>query len=86
MVLDEEHRIEQYRIVSDTEIAERLEAQLDDVRRQLDILEAEDYTESANSSDGHRAWIAPKGMALADEIREASEADEQPSKPPIGFT
>lgn len=84
LVLDEQHRLQPYRIVTDTEIAEQLGAPIEDIRRQLDILEAEGYTKSANSSDGHRAWIAAKGMAVAEELREAPEGKESPGRP-IGF-
>lgn len=84
LLLDDRHRADPSRTVGDTEIAEQLDAAIEDVRRQLDILEEGGYTNAANTFGGHNAWIAPKGMAMAEELREAHEAPE-PSQRPIGF-
>lgn len=85
LLLDDRHRIDSSRTVDDTEIAEALDALIEDVRRQLDILAAEGLTKEAYTFGGHSAYIAPKGMAIAEEIRERAESDEDASRPPIGF-
>jgi hypothetical protein len=62
-----------------------LDVPIEDVRRQLDILAAEGLTKEANTFGGHSAYIAPKGMAIAEDIRERTESAEDASRPPIGF-
>ena len=84
LLLDERHRADPSRTVDDTEIVEALDAPIDDVHRQLDILEEQGYTNEANTFGGHSAWISAQGMAVADELREAADAGE-PSPRPIGF-
>jgi DNA-binding transcriptional ArsR family regulator len=85
LLLDERHRVDPSLTVDDTEIVEALGAPIDDVRRHLDILEEQGLTKEANTLGGHSAYISPKGMAMAEELREDAE-DEVPSqRPPIGF-
>ncbi|MCB1035183.1 MAG: hypothetical protein KDD47_15250, partial [Acidobacteria bacterium] len=71
LLLDERHRADPTRTVDDTEIVEALGAPIEEVRRQLDILEEQGLTREANTFGGYSAWISPKGMVAADELREA---------------
>lgn len=73
------------RTVDDTEIVEALGAPIEDVRRHLDILEEQGLTNQANTYEGHSAYISPKGMAMAEELREDAEDEEPSQQPPIGF-
>ena len=84
LLLDDRHRADPSRTVGDSEIAEALEAPIEEVCRQLDILEEQGYTNAANSLESQSAYISAAGMALADELREAAEA-ETPAERPIGF-
>jgi DNA-binding IclR family transcriptional regulator len=84
LLLDERHRADSSRTVDDTEIVEALGAPIEDVRRQLDILEEQGYTKEANTFGGHSAYISAKGMAVAEELREAAEAGDSLHRP-IGF-
>jgi len=84
LLLDDRHRADPSRTVGDSEIAEALGAPIEELRRQLDILEEQGLTKAANSFESQSAYISAAGMALADELREAVEA-EAPSEPPIGF-
>lgn len=72
LLLDEHHRADPSRTVEDTEMAQPLNAPIEEIRRQLDILAEQGYTNEANTFGGHSAYIAPKGMAMADELREAA--------------
>lgn len=84
LLLDERHRADPSHTVDDTDIVEALGAPIEDVRRQLDILEEHGLTNEANTHGGHSAWISAKGMALADELRDAAEAGNPPQRV-IGF-
>jgi Fe2+ or Zn2+ uptake regulation protein len=83
LLLDERHRADSSRTVEDTDMAQALNAPIEEIRRQLDILAEQGYTNEANTFGGHSAYIAPKGMAMADELREAA-AQGAPDRP-IGF-
>lgn len=83
LFLDEKYRRDPSMTVDDTEIVEALGINLEEVRRQLDILEDEQLIQSANTLGGHSAYISPKGMATADKIRDA--AREAPKETKIGF-
>jgi len=86
LLLDEHHRTDPSRTVDDTTLAETLDVPIEEVRRQMDILQAEGLTREANTFEGHSAWISPQGMAVADEVREASEATaREDDTPRIGF-
>lgn len=74
LLLDERHRQDASRTVDDTDIAETLDLQVEEVRRQLDILEEEGLIRSANTFGGHSAYISPRGMAAADGLRDAAQA------------
>lgn len=85
LVLDEHYRADPSRTVDDTEIVEALDVPLQEVRRQLDVLEEQGFTKSANTFGGHSAYLAPKGMAQVDELREAFEDHGEDPARPIGF-
>jgi predicted ArsR family transcriptional regulator len=74
LLLDERHRQDPSWTVDDTELAESLNIPVEEVRRQLDILEDEELIRSANTFGGHSAYISPKGMAAADGLRDAAQA------------
>ena len=82
LLLDEHHRQDASKITDDTEIEGALGLSLDEVRRQLDILEELQLTKSANTFGGHSAQISPKGMLAAEELREGAE---EKRKRYIGF-
>jgi len=84
LALDRRHRDDPSRTVDDTELAEELGAPIEDIRRQLDILEEQGLSKAANTFGGHSAYVSPKGMAVAEELREGSEGEEAPGRP-IGF-
>jgi transcription initiation factor IIE alpha subunit len=46
----------------DKEIAERLGHPVDEIQRQMDILESQELITSANSRDGNSARINPRGL------------------------
>jgi transcription initiation factor IIE alpha subunit len=69
LFLDERQRREPSRTVDDTEIVDAKGLPLEEVRRQLDILENQDLIKSANTFGQHSAYISPKGMAAADRLR-----------------
>ncbi len=69
MLLDDRHRADPSRSVDDVEIANEFKADLADVRRQMDMLEEQGLTRTANSYGGHHAWISPRGMLAAEELR-----------------
>jgi predicted nucleotide-binding protein len=74
LLLDDRYRQDPSTTVGDTEIAEALNLDLSDVRRQLDILEDDGLTKEANTHGGHSAWISPRGMKAAERLREAGES------------
>jgi len=54
-MLDDRYRQDSSRTVGDTEIADVLQLDLVEVRRQLDILEKRGLTKAANTHGGHSA-------------------------------
>ncbi|HVR10010.1 MAG TPA: TIR domain-containing protein [Thermoanaerobaculia bacterium] len=74
LLLDDRHRQDSSRTVDDTEIAEVLDLDLFEVRRQLDILEKRGLTNAANTSGVHSAWISASGMEAVDRLRDAKAA------------
>lgn len=85
LLLDECHRADSSTTVEDTYLADQLGAPIEDIRRQLDILEARGLTREANTAGGHSAYISPRGMVRAEELREAIEAVEPSPRQRIGF-
>lgn len=75
LLLDERHRRDPSTTVDDTGIAAALTLDLQEVRRQLDILESQGLTKPANTHEGHSAWISARGMEAADRLREAAGVD-----------
>jgi hypothetical protein len=69
MLLDDRYRVDRSTAVYDTYIADELKASLADVRRHMDILETQGWTQTANSREERRAWISPRGMLVVEEIR-----------------
>jgi len=47
--------------VDDTQIAEALQTELQDVRDSMDLLESAGHTETANSHDGYCALLTGRG-------------------------
>lgn len=86
LILDECHRADGSTTIDDTYLAEQLNAPLEDIRRQLDILEAQGLTREANTAGGHSAYISPRGMVRAEELREAVEAAASSPRRRIGFS
>lgn len=71
LLLDEHYREDPSTTVDDIEISTELAVEIEDVRRQLDILESQGLTREANTFGGHSAWISPSGL-LATETLTAS--------------
>jgi diguanylate cyclase (GGDEF)-like protein len=65
--------------VGDAVLSQALAAPINEVRRQLDVLESEGLTHTANSHDGRRARISPHGIRAAEKLQEAAddEAEEE---------
>ena len=61
-VLDQRHKVDRSHAVTDTYLAETLGVELPEIQRQMDILEDDRLTTPANSRDGRRAWISPRGI------------------------
>jgi hypothetical protein len=71
--------------VGDEQLSEKLGAPVHEIRRQMDLLEAQGLTRTANSHDGRRARISPQGMLVVERLVEHAAQAEEPPKPPIGF-
>jgi pyrimidine deaminase RibD-like protein len=69
LFLDDRHSVDPSRTVDDAEIAAALSIPLDEVQRQLDILESQCLINAANSFENQSAWISPRGLLAVEEIR-----------------
>lgn len=68
--------------VTDEELSAATGEPIRTIREQLDILEAQALTTTANSRDGRRARISPSGLLAAEELGSPSKEEKQRS---IGF-
>lgn len=73
LVLDKHSRGGAAHYFEDTDLAERTGADIQEVRRQLDVLESESFVELERAHDGYGARIAPKGMVVAEQLRKPPE-------------
>ena len=83
LVLLEQHsRSGSPTFVGDAELSAATGLPVEETRRQMDILESQELTRTANSHDGRRARISPSGiLAVEGLIEAASQAEDRP----IGF-
>jgi transcription initiation factor IIE alpha subunit len=82
LLLEEHSRTGSPAYKQDTDLAHATGAALDEIRRQLDILEAQGLITSANARDGHTARIKPEGSLAVERLEEAETPEEKRS---IGF-
>ena len=83
LILLEQHpRTGSPRYVGDAELAEATGVPIEEIRRQLDILESQGLTRTANAHQGRRARISPGGTLAVEGLIAAAT---QPEKRPIGF-
>lgn len=80
--LEQHSRTGSPRFVTDTELSEAIGIPIQEIRRQMDILESQQLTVTANTHDGRRARISPEGTLVAEGLM---EAPSQSKKRPIGF-
>lgn len=83
ILLEQHSRTGSPRFLGDTELSEATGIPIEEIRRQLDILESQGLTRTAKSHDGRRARISPEGTLAVEGLLEAAT---QPAKRPIGFT
>jgi DNA-binding transcriptional ArsR family regulator len=69
--------------VKDDELAAATTQPVEEIRRQLDILEELGLTTTANSRDGRRARISARGILKAEEL--LAIPPSEPTKRRIGF-
>jgi Fe2+ or Zn2+ uptake regulation protein len=53
--------------VDDTTLGDAIGAPVEDVRRQMDILESQNYIRTANTMDSQSAQITPQGLILIEQ-------------------
>lgn len=82
LALEEHARSRSPKFVADAELSTRFQKPVDEIQRQLDILESQGLISSANSFGGHAARITPQGSLVVEELEEGLE---EPASPPIGF-
>ncbi len=68
MLLDRRYGEDSVHYVHDTDVVEELNVSLSEARRQLDILEHQGLTSTANSRDGRRAMISRAGLLAAETL------------------
>ena len=78
--LEQHSRTDSGTYVNDTDLATATGASVEEVRRQLDILEAQGLTREANSMGQHSAIISPAGSLAIEGVM-----DTVPAKRKIGF-
>jgi len=72
--------------VDDAEIAAAIGAPIDEVKRQMDVLEAQGLTKEANTFGKHCAAISPQGILAVEAVVGTAEAAAvETAKRPIGF-
>jgi predicted transcriptional regulator len=81
ILLDEHSRTGSAQNFEDIRLSEVTGAEIQEVRRQMDVLESEGLIKSANSFGGHSARIAPRGVLAVEQLR----ATAKPSGRGIGF-
>ena len=69
--------------VTDEQLATATGQPIDEIRRQLDILEELGLTTTANTHQGRRARISTPGLLAEEQLRTGPVSD--PEKPRIGF-
>jgi len=80
--LEQHSRLGSPKYKDDTALAEATGQTVEEIRRQLDILEVQGLITSANTFGGHSARISPQGSFA---IEGLIEAKSEAPKPPIGF-
>lgn len=80
--LRDHSRSESPNFVSDEELASATGQPLGAIQEQLDILEAQGLTTTANAHQGRRARISPAGLLAAEQLE---TSPKEPGSGPIGF-
>jgi hypothetical protein len=82
LLLEQHSRLGSQTYKDDTALAEATSQTVEEIRRQLDILEVQGLITSANAFGGHSARISPKGSFAVEGLMEEKSEGQ---KPPIGF-